>query len=70
MITRKPKKRGPGRPPTGKRPLISFRLSEEDTARVDAWGKRRELSRSEAIRAMIAEILEREPRGSGRGKDR
>jgi hypothetical protein len=36
----------------------------------EAWGKRRELSRSEAIRAMITEILEREPRGSGRGKDR
>lgn len=41
--------------------MVSFRLSEEEIARVDAWGKQRELNRSDAIRAMIMEVLNREP---------
>lgn len=60
-ISVRQKKRGRGRPPTGKRPLVSFRLSEEEIARVDAWGKQRELNRSDAIRAMIMEVLNCEP---------
>jgi metal-responsive CopG/Arc/MetJ family transcriptional regulator len=39
--------------------LICFRLSEEEVARLDAWSEQRDLSRSEAIRAMITEMLDR-----------
>jgi Ribbon-helix-helix protein, copG family len=66
-ISDRQKKRGRGRPATGIRPLISFRLSEEETARLDAWGEQRGMrSRSDAIRAMITEALDREPRGRGK----
>ena len=61
-ISDRQKKKGRGRPPTGIRPLVCFRLSEEEIARVDAWGERRGLSRSTAIRAMITEALDRTPR--------
>jgi Arc/MetJ-type ribon-helix-helix transcriptional regulator len=47
--------------------MIGLRLSEYETARVDAWGAQHGLNRSEAIRAMITETLDREKR---RGKDR
>lgn len=67
-ISVRQKKRSRGRPPTGIRP-ISLRLSEVETARVDAWAERRGLSRSDAIRVMIAEALGRgllpgRPKGS------
>src|SRR6266536_1414496 len=65
-ISVRQKKRGRGRPATGIRPLVSFRLSEEETARIDAWGDQRGLSRSDAIRAMITEVLDREPRRRGK----
>jgi hypothetical protein len=51
-----PKKRGPGRPPTGGRdPLLNFRAPAELTKLIDAWGAGQSpsLSRSEAIRALI-----------------
>jgi hypothetical protein len=66
MMAAKAKKRARGRPATGVRPLVSFRLSEEETARVDAWADQRDMSRSDAIRAMIMEALDREPRGRGK----
>jgi hypothetical protein len=49
-----PKKRG--RPATGKDPLFAFRMSEEMADQVDRWGREQSppLSRSEAIRALIA----------------
>jgi len=33
---------------------------------VDAWGEQRGLSRSDALRAMITEALDREPRRRGK----
>jgi len=57
-----PKKRGPGRPPTGGRdPLLNFRAPDELTKRIDAWGESQQpqLSRSEAIRALIEKGLSR-----------
>jgi hypothetical protein len=65
-ISVRQKKRGRGRPPTGKRPLVSFRLSKEEIARIDAWGEQRDLSRSDAIRAMITQVLDGERRGKHR----
>jgi Ribbon-helix-helix protein, copG family len=63
-------KRPPGRPPTGVRPMVGFRLSEDEIARVDAWAARRGMDRSDALRAMITEALDREPQGRGRRKER
>jgi Ribbon-helix-helix protein, copG family len=49
-----PKKRGRGRPATGKDPLVALRLPPELIAAVDAWVSRHKAaSRSAAIRAMI-----------------
>jgi len=50
-ISVKQKKRG--RPATGVRPIVGLRLSEEEIARVDRWAKERDISRSDAIRALI-----------------
>jgi Ribbon-helix-helix protein, copG family len=50
-ISVKQKKRG--RPATGVRPIVGLRLSEEEIARVDHWAKERDISRSDAIRALI-----------------
>jgi metal-responsive CopG/Arc/MetJ family transcriptional regulator len=47
--------------------MIGLRLSEDETARVDAWGERHGMNRSDAIRAMIREVLDR---GKGCGKRR
>jgi hypothetical protein len=54
--------------------MIGLRLSEEETARVDGWGLRHgftknptgEVNRSDAIRAMIAETLDRDARRRGK----
>jgi hypothetical protein len=76
MSTDKQKKSARGRPPTGTTPMIGLRLSEDETARVDAWGLQRgftklngEVNRSDTVRAMIKEVLEREP-PPRRGKER
>jgi metal-responsive CopG/Arc/MetJ family transcriptional regulator len=42
--------------------MIGLRLSGEETALVDAWGERHGMNRSDAIRAMIREVLDREKR--------
>jgi len=52
-ISVRQKKRGPGRPPTGIRPIISIRLSQAEIGRLDRWAKAKGLSRSEAIRVLI-----------------
>jgi hypothetical protein len=54
-----PKKRGRGRPATGKDPLVAFRLPRKDIERVDGWARQHDLTRSEAIREMITEALRR-----------
>jgi hypothetical protein len=56
-ISAKPKKRGPGRPATGRDPMIGLRLSKEETALLDKWAKANGCTRSEAIRAMIGFVL-------------
>jgi Ribbon-helix-helix protein, copG family len=65
-ISDKQKKRGRGRPATGIRPMVGFRLSAEEIARVDAWAGHHGMSRSDALRAMVMEALDRELRGRGK----
>lgn len=56
-ISAKHKKRI-GRPPTGVRPMIGLRLSEDEIVRLDKWAKANEHpDRSSAIRAMIERAL-------------
>jgi metal-responsive CopG/Arc/MetJ family transcriptional regulator len=45
--------------------MIGLRLSGDETALVDAWGERHGMNRSDAIRAMIREVLRRE-KGCGK----
>jgi Ribbon-helix-helix protein, copG family len=52
-ISAKPKKRGRGRPATGRDPMIGLRLPKDDIARLDKWAKANGCTRSEAIRALI-----------------
>jgi hypothetical protein len=42
-----------GRPATGRHPIVGVRLPKETIARVDAWGEKRGILRSEAIRELI-----------------
>ena len=52
------KKRGRGRPPTGKAmPMIPLRLSEPMLAEIDALAKAEGVSRSEAIRLLLERAL-------------
>jgi len=52
-----PKKRGRGRPATGKDPLVALRLPVELIGKIDDWAKRNSLSRSAAIRSMVERCL-------------
>jgi hypothetical protein len=45
-------KRKPGRPATGRDPLIALRVPRETIRAIDKWGGER-VSRSEAIRTLI-----------------
>lgn len=49
-----PKKK-PGRPATGKDPMMAFRLSKKKVAEIEAWAARQpdKPSRSEALRRLI-----------------
>jgi hypothetical protein len=51
----KPEKRRPGRPATGKDPLIALRMPPEERQAVEAWAANRsdKLSLSKAIRELI-----------------
>lgn len=44
-----------GRPKTGVSPLLNFRASHHLIAEIEAWAKRRNIGRSEAIR-LLAEL--------------
>jgi hypothetical protein len=55
-ISAKPKKRGRGRPATGRDPMIGLRLPKAEIASLDRWAKANGLTRSEAIRVLIREI--------------
>jgi metal-responsive CopG/Arc/MetJ family transcriptional regulator len=57
-ISAKQKKRRPGRPVTGVRPMIGLRLSDDEIERLDKWAKANgHKDRSTAIRAMIDAVL-------------
>jgi hypothetical protein len=47
------KKRGPGRPATGRDPAVAVRLPKDILAKVDEWAEANEASRSESIRALL-----------------
>lgn len=49
---------GAGRP-AGRRIAVTAAMTDE-TARVNGWGERHGINRSDAIRAMIREALDRE----------
>jgi hypothetical protein len=44
---------GRGRPATGRDPVIATRLAQGMIVKVDKWAEGKDLSRSEAIRALI-----------------
>jgi hypothetical protein len=53
-IAARPKRKGPGRPATGRDPMIGLRFPRELTAAVDKWAKSNGIeSRSEAIRRLV-----------------
>jgi predicted transcriptional regulator len=52
-ISAKPKKRGRGRPATGRNPMIGLRLPKDEIARLDEWAKAIGCTRSELIRGLI-----------------
>jgi hypothetical protein len=55
-----PKKiRGRGRPATGRDPVLAIRLSNEIRAAVDQWAAGKNMTRSEAIRALIDKGLKK-----------
>jgi hypothetical protein len=55
------KKRGPGRPlePHAARKVVPVRLSEATFEALDQWAKREEIKRSEAIRRLVEEALQK-----------
>ena len=50
-------KRRPGRPATGRDPIVVVRLAPVMIAAIDAWANKADLTRSEAIRRLIDEAL-------------
>jgi Ribbon-helix-helix protein, copG family len=46
--------------------MVGFRLSQDETARVDAWAAQRGMSRSDALRAMVMEALDHESQRRGK----
>ena len=52
------KKRG-GRPATGKDPLITARFPRDLIARLDRYASEQNLSRSQALRAIVIEALDK-----------
>jgi hypothetical protein len=53
----KPKKRGRGRPATGRDPMIGLRLPKAEIASLDKWAKANGYTRSEAIRMLVFRSL-------------
>ena len=53
------KKRGRGRPATGRDPVTTMRLSNELREAIDRWAGEKDMSRSEAIRALIEQGLKK-----------
>jgi hypothetical protein len=55
-----PKKKR-GRPATGRDPLVALRLPQQTIDAVDEWAKRKGVSRSAAMRAMIERVIDKGP---------
>jgi len=55
-------KRKPGRPATGRDPVISGRVPPELIKEMDAWAKQAGLTRSEALGRLIEAGLKRRPK--------
>jgi len=53
------KKRGRGRPSTGRDPVTAVRLPDELRAAVDKWAVEKGMTRSEAIRVLIELSLDK-----------
>jgi predicted DNA-binding protein len=53
------KKRGRGRPATGRDPVTAVRLPDELRAAVDKWAVEKGMTRSEAIRVLIELSLDK-----------
>jgi predicted DNA-binding protein len=53
------KKRGRGRPATGRYPVTAVRLPDELRAAVDKWAVEKGMTRSEAIRVLIELSLDK-----------
>jgi hypothetical protein len=48
-----------GRPATGQDPAVSARLPQEVIDQVDAWAKKAKVTRSQAIRQLVMQALEK-----------
>ena len=60
-------KRGPGRPATGRDPMIGGRVPQETIDRVDAWAKANDLTRSKALAPLLDAGLKRPPKVKAKG---
>jgi hypothetical protein len=58
------KKRGRGRPATGRDPLLSARVPDAVRERVDRYAAEREITRSEAVRELLETALDQRPSGA------
>ena len=59
MTTAAADKRKRGRPATGQTPVVGIRLEGELIEEIDAWAAAQGLSRSKAIRQLIAKAMKR-----------
>lgn len=57
-------KRGPGRPATGRHPMIGGRVPQATIDAMDDWAKANGLTRSEAMGLLIEAGLKRPPKVS------
>jgi Ribbon-helix-helix protein, copG family len=57
----KVKQKRPGRPATGKNPLVAARMGPQLTAEIDVWAAKNGVKRSEAMRRLLAKALKAKP---------
>lgn len=53
------KRRGRGRPATGRDPVLAIRLSDKMRSAIDQWSTGKQMTRSEAIRELIERGLKK-----------
>ena len=51
------KRKSVGRPPTGVDPLVGVRFPKQTIAKIDAFAKLNDISRSEAVRRLLDQAL-------------